>query len=83
MSCPLLRRTQQPQCRAIAGEPLPLPRHVVAVYCRGNHASCPAFRYLRASGHPVHAADFESWVLRDIPPGRSDAPEATAGSDRS
>ena len=81
MTCPLLGRTR-PQCHAVGGAPLPLSREVVAAYCRGAHESCPAFRYLRATGRPSHPSDFRAWVLRGVPPGRTDpAEEAVSQPD--
>jgi hypothetical protein len=53
-------------------------RDTVAAYCRAAHASCPAFRFLRATGRLVHAADFAAWVVRGVPPGRSGADRGAA-----
>jgi hypothetical protein len=71
MSCPFLHKSHAPQCRAVAGGPLAIDRDVVATYCRPAHASCPAFRFLRASGRLVHPADFQAWVVLRVPPGRA------------
>ena len=82
MSCPLLRRTHPPQCRAVSGGDAPLAREVVATYCRGPFGECPAYRYVRASGRLLHPADFRAWVLRAISPGRIDpAPDREIGTD--
>jgi hypothetical protein len=70
MSCPLLRRAHPLQCRAVGGEPVPVGRDVVATYCRGKFGDCPAYRYVRAAGRLLHPADFRSWVLDGISPGR-------------
>ncbi len=72
MTCPLLRRAHPAECRAVADAPAPLPRVVLASYCRGDHASCPAYRYVRAAGRPVDPADFHAWVVDGISPGRVD-----------
>jgi hypothetical protein len=48
-----------------------LDRDIVAAYCRGTYGDCPGYRYVRASGHLVHHADFRSWVVQGIAPGRS------------
>jgi hypothetical protein len=76
MTCPFLS-SSRPQCRAVAGAPHPVPVEVTAAYCRAAPASCPALRYLRATGHPAHPADFRAWVLRGVRPGRSE-PEGDA-----
>lgn len=83
MSCPLLRRSQPPHCRAVAGGPTPLGRDTVATYCRGPYGDCPGYRYVRASGHAVHPADFRAWVTRGISPGRVEpaVPEGAAEPD--
>jgi hypothetical protein len=83
MSCPLLRRAHPLQCRAVAGGPAPLQRDVVAAYCRGPFGDCPAYRYVRAAGRLVHPADYRSWVLDGIAPGRlaRAATDAEAGTD--
>jgi hypothetical protein len=79
MTCPLLRRAQTPQCRGVAGGPAAVSRDVLATYCRAAHASCPAFRFLRATGRAAHPADFRAWVVRGIGAGRIDrTPDATA-----
>jgi hypothetical protein len=72
MSCPLLRRAQLPQCRAVADGPVPVGREIVASYCRGRYGDCPAYRYVRAAGHPLNPADFRAWVVEGISPGRVD-----------
>lgn len=77
MNCPFLSRSSA-HCRAIAGDPQSVPRGVVAASCRGAHESCPAFRYLRATGHGAHPADFRAWVLRGIKPGRTEVDPDTA-----
>ncbi len=71
MTCPFLSRSR-PQCRAVAGAPHPVAGDVIAAYCRGDPGSCPALRYLRATGRPAHPADFRAWVLRGVRPGRSE-----------
>ncbi len=81
MSCPLLRRSQAPRCRAVAGDPAPLGPGVIASYCRGHYGGCPAYRYLRAAGHLVHPADFRAWVVDGISPGQVDAPSPSPGTD--
>ena len=78
--CPFLSRAR-PQCRAVAGAPHPVPADVVAAYCRGAPESCPAFRYLRATGSPAHPADFRAWVVRGVGPGRSEPERVAAGPD--
>src|SRR6266508_4819029 len=79
MSCPFLRPAQPPRCRAVQ-DGHPVTREVLATYCRGAHEGCPAFRYLRASGHPTHPADFRAWVVRSVSPGRTDpAQDAASG----
>jgi hypothetical protein len=80
MSCPLLRYTHTARCVA-AGEPLPVPPDVVGTFCRASHERCPAFRYLRVTARPMHPADFRAWVVRGVPPGRSDAAPESAGPD--
>jgi hypothetical protein len=72
MTCPFLARTIRTECRAVADRPAPLPRVVVASCCRERHASCPAYRYVRAAGRPLDPADFRAWVLDRISPGRTD-----------
>lgn len=57
---------------------MPLARDVVAAFCRGPYGDCPGFRYVRASGHAVHPADFRAWVTREISPGQVE-PAARAG----
>jgi hypothetical protein len=82
MSCPLLRRTHPPQCRAVSGGVAPLAREVLATYCRGPFGECPAYRYVRASGRLLHPADFRAWVVQGIGPGRLDAaPDGEIGTD--
>jgi hypothetical protein len=82
MTCPFLRRSQAPACRAVADAPAPLSREIVATYCRGPHGNCPAYRYVRAAGHAVHPADFRAWVVRDVAPGQVDArPDAPRAQD--
>ena len=80
MSCPLLRRTHPPQCRAVSGGSGPLAREVVATYCHGPFGECPAYRFVRASGRLLHPADFRAWVVQGIPPGRL-APDGEIGPD--
>ncbi len=70
MSCPLLRRAHPLHCRAVEGGPAPVARDVAAAYCRGPFGDCPAYRYVRAAGRLVHPADFRSWVVDGISPGR-------------
>jgi hypothetical protein len=83
MTCPLLRRTQPPQCRAVSGVPFSLPREVIVTYCRAAHPSCPAFRFVRATGRTAHPADFRAWVVLGVPPGRSEpSPDATDLTER-
>jgi hypothetical protein len=84
MSCPFLRRSQPPACRAVADAPAPLSRTILGTYCRGSYGDCPGYRYVRAAGHPVHPADFRAWVVLDLSPGRLDAPplpDASPGPD--
>ncbi len=83
MSCPLLRRAHPLQCRAVAGDPTPVDRDVVAAYCRGRFGDCPAYRFVRAAGRLLHPADYRSWVLDGISPGRLVPPAADgeAGTD--
>ncbi|HET8538730.1 MAG TPA: hypothetical protein VFL83_02540 [Anaeromyxobacter sp.] len=69
MSCPMLRRAHPARCMAVAGEPTPVGRDIVAAYCHGRHGDCPAYRYVRAAGRPLHAADFRAWVVERISPG--------------
>lgn len=71
MSCPLLTRSSC-RCRAVADAPHALPRLVLATYCHAAHESCPAFRYLRAAGHPAHPADFRAWVILGVSPGKTE-----------
>lgn len=71
MACPLLRRAPPHRCRAVDGASAALPGHVLSAYCRGAYAGCPAYRFLRAAGRPVHPSDFTSWVVRGIGPGRT------------
>jgi hypothetical protein len=71
MPCPFLGRTQPPQCRAVSGRPGAPSRAVLRALCRGDHARCHAFRFLAASGRPVHPADFRAWVVRGVAPGRA------------
>ena len=71
MSCPLLSRAR-PECRAVAGGSHPVTAQVIATYCRAAPESCPAYRYLRATGGPAHPADFRAWVLLGVRPGRTD-----------
>ncbi|HEX9048945.1 MAG TPA: hypothetical protein VF841_00260 [Anaeromyxobacter sp.] len=78
MSCPLLRRAHPPQCRAVGGGPEPVGGGVVATYCRARFGDCPAYRYVRAAGRLLHPADFRSWVLDGIAPGRLAAPSEDA-----
>ncbi len=80
MSCPLLRRAHPLQCKAVAGAPMPVERDVVATYCRDRYGDCPAYRYLRAAGRPVHPSDFRSWVVEGISPGRVE-PAPGVGAD--
>ena len=80
MSCPLLRRAHPLQCSAVVGGSTPVSREVFATYCRGHHDACPAYRYLRAAGHPVNAADFRAWVVEGVSPGRVDPPPVDASS---
>jgi hypothetical protein len=80
MSCPLLRRSQGPACRAVSGGPVAVPREVVAAYCRATWGDCPAYRYLRAAGHLLNPADFRAWVVDGLPPGRTTA-DPPAGPD--
>ena len=72
MSCPLMRRAHPARCRAVAGEPTPVGSDIVASYCRGDHASCPAYRYVRAAGRPLNPADFQAWVVDGISPGHAE-----------
>lgn len=81
MMCPLLRRSQPLQCRAVAGGGVAVPRDVVAAYCRGAYGGCPAYRYVRASGRLLHQTDFRAWVVIGISPGRVDAPASDASAD--
>ena len=85
MSCPLLLRSQPQKCRAVAGGALPVTRETVVAFCRDAHAHCPAFRFLRVTGRFAHPADFRAWVLRGVPPGRTDpvhdALDAVSGTD--
>lgn len=82
MTCPLLRRMHPATCRAVAFGREPVPREVLAAYCRGAYGGCPAYRYVRASGHLLHPADFRAWVVRGLTPGRIDAsPEAPPEPD--
>ncbi len=82
MTCPLLRRAHAPGCRAVAFGSEPLPRAVLAAYCRGAYGSCPAYRYVRASGHLLNPADFRAWVVRGVAPGRIEpSPEGPLGPD--
>ncbi len=82
MPCPLLRRSHAPACRAVADAPAALGREVLATYCRGPYGDCPAYRYVRAAGRPVHPADFRAWVVLDVAPGQVDArPDAPPGQD--
>lgn len=73
MSCPLLRRSHPPACRAVAGDSAAVGREILAAYCRGPYGTCPAYRYVRAAGHLLHPADFRAWVVEDVAPGRIDA----------
>ena len=83
MSCPLLRRAHPAECRAVSGGPAPIGRDVVAAYCRGRFGDCPAYRFVRAAGRLLHPADYRSWVLDGISPGRLVPPaaDAEAGTD--
>ncbi len=77
MTCPLLRRAHPPRCRAVAGDPVPVGPEIVAAYCRGHHASCAAYRYVRAAGRPLNPADFRAWVVDGISPGHAEpSPES-------
>ncbi|HEX9243105.1 MAG TPA: hypothetical protein VF875_11745 [Anaeromyxobacter sp.] len=71
MTCPFLGR-QRPDCHAVADEPAAIPRDTVAAYCRAAHEACAAFRFVRATGHGANPADFRAWVLRGVPPGRTE-----------
>jgi hypothetical protein len=80
MTCPYLVGSRK--CRAVADAPIPLPRDLVAASCRAAPEGCPAFRYLRATGHPAHPADFRAWVLRGVHPGRTEAgPDSPSALD--
>ena len=83
MSCPLLRRAHPLQCRAVAGDSAAVDRDIVATYCRGRFGDCPAYRYVRAAGRLLHPADYRSWVVDRIAPGRLVPPaaDAEAGTD--
>ncbi len=83
MSCPLLRRSHPPECRAVAGGPAQVDRDVAAAYCRGSYGDCPAYRYLRAAGRHLHPADFHAWVVEGLSPGRLVAPatDVQSGTD--
>ncbi len=72
MSCPLLRKGHVPRCGAVSGVAVP-PRLVLSTLCRGDHESCPAFRYTRAAGKLLHPSDFVAWVVRGITPGCEEA----------
>ncbi len=72
MMCPLLRRTHPANCRGVSSGAEPLPRDVFATYCRAGWGNCPGYRYVRAAGHLMHPADFRSWVVRGVIPGRID-----------
>jgi hypothetical protein len=73
MSCPLLRRSHPAVCRAVSDGPVPLGQQILAAYCRGPYGDCPAYRFVRASGHLVHPADFRAWVVQGVAPGQVDA----------
>jgi hypothetical protein len=72
MTCPFLRRSQPAACRAVADAARSVSRAILDSYCRGSYGDCPAYRYVRAAGHPVHPADFRAWVVLDLVPGRMD-----------
>jgi hypothetical protein len=71
MPCPLLRKSSPCRCRAVSGEVTP-PKVIVAALCRAEFQVCPAYRFIRAAGKPLHAADFDAWVVRGVPAGCSD-----------
>jgi hypothetical protein len=77
MTCPFLGR-HRPACHAVEGEPAPLSCERVATWCRATHAACAAFRFVRATGRRTNPADFRAWVLRGVPPGRTE-PECDTG----
>ncbi len=83
MVCPFYRKGASPRCVAVAGAPGRPPRPAVEGWCRAEFTRCPAYRYVRAAGRPLHPADFTSWVVRGIPPGALEPPpaEATGGPD--
>jgi hypothetical protein len=54
----------------VEGGVYPVGREVIAGYCRGAFAGCPAFRFVRAAGRLVHPSDFTAWVVRGVTPGR-------------
>jgi hypothetical protein len=72
MTCPLLVKSQPPKCGAVAGGPLPIERETVGAFCRDAFTLCPAYRYVRATGRSAHPADFRSWVVLRVPPGKTD-----------
>jgi hypothetical protein len=77
MPCPLLTRSHPAQCRAVAGGPFPVTRQVIAAWCRGPFETCPAYRFVKATGQLANPADFRAWILRGVPPGKTDpAPDA-------
>ena len=80
MTCPFLGRLR-PECRAVAGDPPAIPRDTVAAFCRAAHEACAAFRYVRATGSRANPADFRAWVLRGVPPGRTEPEVDAAGPD--
>jgi hypothetical protein len=49
------------------------PRLVVATLCRARYEACPAYRFVKAAGRPLHPADFLSWVVHKIPAGCDDS----------
>ncbi len=70
MVCPFLRRSHPAGCRGVAYGAEPLPREVLAAYCRGGWSTCPGYRYVRASGQLMHPADFRAWVVLGVVPGQ-------------
>jgi hypothetical protein len=39
---------------------------VAAVWCRAAHDRCPAYRFVRSAGRPLHPADFAAWVTLTV-----------------
>jgi hypothetical protein len=53
---------------------------VVRAFCRGDHASCPAWRFVAAAGRSVHPGDFTAWIGRGLRPGRTRPEEERASA---